>query len=109
MRFINIKQFRNNYKKELENLPVVVTKYGKPVAVVIPPGPAVTAEGIIMDLRGGKEENFIEREMEEFFVQVSEEARKRAKEYREKQRKAILDGTYEGNYPTNETNNKRQL
>ena len=47
--------------------------------------------------------------MEEFFVQVSEEARKRAKEYREKQRKAILDGTYEGNYPTNETNNKRQL
>jgi len=34
MRFVNVKQLARNLSGELDNLPFVVTKYGKPYAIV---------------------------------------------------------------------------
>jgi len=35
MRFINIKQFHAKMWEEIDNLPVVVTKYGIPVFIIV--------------------------------------------------------------------------
>jgi len=36
MRFINVREFLRDFRKEIKNLPFVITRYGKPTAVVIP-------------------------------------------------------------------------
>lgn len=37
MRKVNIRQFRNNIKAELNNLPLTITKLGEPIAEVVKP------------------------------------------------------------------------
>lgn len=34
MRYINIRQFTRNITEEIRNLPITVTRYGKPVVVI---------------------------------------------------------------------------
>ena len=71
MRFINIRNFIRDFKEELEDLPLVVTRYGKPICTVIPPGPGLTVEGHVADLRGAKSCDAV---IEEFWVKAPKEA-----------------------------------
>ena len=66
MRFINVRQLLRNVNEEVKDLPFVVTRYGRPIFIAIPPkGAGVTDNDRAVSLEDVKD---VEDEILEFHV-----------------------------------------
>ena len=68
MKFTNVRNFLRDPKKYFNDLPVMITRYGKPIAIVIPPQVGVTSKGNAVALREVTEENDNLSDIQEFWV-----------------------------------------